>query len=699
MNHQHAALPLLDFALAPFAEFMSDDTVEDIIMNRPNEVFVRRGATTTRHEVAVDFVDQQGIAILAAAIKGQNVGRATPLLSCDLPGGTRLQAVLPPCVNDGTVALAIRRAKKTSPTLDQLAAGGIFSGVEPLRDGLSHGTEALVTLYHEACGATGPDQRHRAWTAFLRATMKARMTHVLCGEVGSGKAQPDESPVLTPTGFRPIGDLSVGDFVTAPDGTATRVSGIYPQGEKLIHKVTFSDGRTVECCDDHLWKVWYLGEDCRRGLSREGWRVAPLSQIREWMKSRAKAVRLLAVPLVDTFVINLPPQDLPIAPYALGALLGDGCLTAPTTVKISSIDDHILYRVIEDLPEYELSQVPGKPCVYRLRQKIRTLANPLKKALAELGIRGLWSHEKFVPEIYKQGSLEQRLAVLQGLMDTDGSVGNGTHASFSSTSERLARDVQELCWSFGAITKIKEWQTYFTGTDGEKKAGKKSWRVSIVHQDISQFFSLPRKLKECTHKVMQHRLRIVSIEPVGMKHARCIRVDHPDHLYVTNNYVVTHNTFFGMGLANEIPLDDRLVTVQDSDEWSALPHRNRTDLFYSKGGQGAANVTPNDLVEASLRLAMRWLLLQELRGAEAFSFLRARRSGHPGLTTCHASSTREVFPTLALMVKQAPAASSVELTDIEASLTSLIDVVVHFHRPEGRFAVSEVWFRHAEAVA
>jgi type IV secretion system protein VirB11 len=345
MNHQHAALPLLDFALAPFAEFMADDTVEDIIMNRPNEVFVRRGATTTRHEVAVDFVDQQGIAILAAAIKGQNVGKATPLLSCDLPGGTRLQAVLPPCVNDGTVALAIRRAKKTSPTLDQLAAGGIFSGVEPLRDGLSRDTEALVTLYHEACRATGPDERHRAWTAFLRATMKARMTHVLCGEVGSGK------------------------------------------------------------------------------------------------------------------------------------------------------------------------------------------------------------------------------------------------------------------------------------------------------------------------------------------------------------------TFFGMGLANEIPLDDRLVTVQDSDEWSALPHRNRTDLFYSKGGQGAANVTPNDLVEASLRLAMRWLLLQELRGAEAFSFLRARRSGHPGLTTCHASNTREVFPTLALMVKQAPAASSVELTDIEASLKSLIDVVVHFHRPEGRFAVSEVWFRHAEAAA
>jgi type IV secretion system protein VirB11 len=96
---------------------------------------------------------------------------------------------------------------------------------------------------------------------------------------------------------------------------------------------------------------------------------------------------------------------------------------------------------------------------------------------------------------------------------------------------------------------------------------------------------------------------------------------------------------------------------------------------------------------------MKWLLLQELRGAEAFSFLRARRSGHPGLTTCHAASTRDVFPTLAAMIKQAPAYSTVEPSEIEKTLKSLIDVVIHFHRPDGRFAVSEVWFGPAERVA
>jgi type IV secretion system protein VirB11 len=155
-------------------------------------------------------------------------------------------------------------------------------------------------------------------------------------------------------------------------------------------------------------------------------------------------------------------------------------------------------------------------------------------------------------------------------------------------------------------------------------------------------------------------------------------------------------TTFGMGLIQEIPLEDRLVFIQDADEWNALPHPNRVNLFYSKGEQGAAQVTPNDLVEASLRLAMDWLAMQELRGAEAFSFLRARRSGHPGISTAHAESARAVFPALALMVRQHPAAASVDLSTIEQALRGVIDVVIHLHRPGGGFRISDIWFRLAE---
>ena len=106
--------------MVPLAQWISDAYVEDIIMNRPNEVFIKRGSTTTRHEITVDFIDQQGIAILAAALEGQNVWQATPLLSCELPGGTRLQAVLPPCVDDGTSRWP-SGGRSLAPTLDQLA--------------------------------------------------------------------------------------------------------------------------------------------------------------------------------------------------------------------------------------------------------------------------------------------------------------------------------------------------------------------------------------------------------------------------------------------------------------------------------------------------------------------------------------------------------------------------------------------------
>jgi type IV secretion system protein VirB11 len=342
---EHEAVPLLRHALKPFDRFLADDTVEDILMQRPGEVFVQAGGRTTRHEVAVDYIDMQGIAILAGSLKRQNISNTQPLLSCDLTSGIRLQAVFPPCVEDGTVALAIRRPKVRLSTLADIAAGGIFADVRPPSDQPSPEVRALIGLYHTACAARGAEERTRLWTELLRGTMRARMTHVMCGEVGSGK------------------------------------------------------------------------------------------------------------------------------------------------------------------------------------------------------------------------------------------------------------------------------------------------------------------------------------------------------------------TFFGLGLASEIPLEDRVVTIQDADEWRALPHQNRVNLFYSKGAQGGTKVGPIELVEASLRMAMRWLLLQEVRGAEAYSFLRARLSGHPGLTTCHAASTRDAFPALASMVKKAPEAAREETAEIEKMLRQMIDVVIHFHRPDGRFAVSEVWFGPAERAA
>lgn len=126
-------------------------------------------------------------------------------------------------------------------------------------------------------------------------------------------------------------------------------------------------------------------------------------------------------------------------------------------------------------------------------------------------------------------------------MDTDGSVENGTHAIFVSTSNQLVRDVQEIAWSLGAIATIVPQQTHYT-YNGVRLSGKPSWRVFIVHPEVSSMFSLPRKVAQCVKKEMRHRLQIISTEPVGKKLAQCIKVDSENGLYVTDNYIVTHNT-------------------------------------------------------------------------------------------------------------------------------------------------------------
>jgi hypothetical protein len=385
----------------------------------------------------------------------------------------------------------------------------------------------------------------------------------------------------------------------------------------------------------------------------------PLSEIAVLKSKPSQLSDGLAVPLADPFALEQPERDLPIPPYTLGLLLGDGSFRTGH-ISFTTIDPgHVSARLAEDMPEYEavptseggityrlcmkdrkaMSRYFGKPsslasmlchkgqtksarewsailgipettisqrismgwkvdevlglalrkdpCMGRprlfwmvecegrrhavsewsettrvepgkIRKRLargwppdeavglvrRTRAGQgvsrLKLAIIALGLWGKSSHEKFIPEAYKLGSVAQRVALLQGLLDTDGSVGtNGTHARFSSTSERLARDVQEVAWSIGAIASIARRQTHFTNKHGEKQAGRPSCRVSIVHPEIDKLFSLPRKVTLCRPIKADRRLRISRIEGIGTKPCQCIKVAHADGLYITNDFIVT----------------------------------------------------------------------------------------------------------------------------------------------------------------
>lgn len=686
-----AATDMIPLALAPFSEDWADPNVEDIFVVRPGEYFVRRGGETARREApGLDALAIESLLTFVAHQRGQYIAEEAPILDAELPGNERINGVVYPCVPYGFPSLALRRGAENMPTLDGLEAQGLFDG---LKERLATGAKPDAERRRDEARALLASGQVKE---LLRACIANRWTTIFSGETASGKAQPLDAKVLTPTGWRLMADLTVGDLVTCPDGRTAPINGVYPQGDKDIWRITFEDGRTVECCDDHLWKVWEWKVRYETGKTHSErkvvnggaeWSVQPLSRIRSWFEGTGRKGKRAAVPLVEPFAIEMPPRDLTVPPYALGALLGDGTFCGAAVARLSTADAHVLNRVMADLPDYEAKPVEGT-VDYRLVQKERRRGGSLHAAVRRLGLADVMAHEKFVPSAYKYGSVTQRLALLQGLMDTDGSVENGTYATLTSTSERLALDVQELAWSLGAVAKIARRQTHYT-YKGEKRAGRPSWRVSIVHPDVSRLFTLPRKVAQCRTKGTRDRLRIISIKAIGRKPAQCISVGHPDHLYVTDGFVVTHNTHNTKALLMEIPLTERIVTVANAEELAALPHPNRVSLRYTKGGP----VPMEALVEAALRNAPRWLVVPEVRGPEAFSFLWAAATGHPGITSIHAPSAVETFDTFAVNVRQHPAGARLPEQALRSMLRNFVDVVVHVERgSDTRFRVTDIAF-------
>lgn len=373
--------------------------------------------------------------------------------------------------------------------------------------------------------------------------------------VGLGKAQPLTAKVLTPEGWKLMGDLKVGDLVVAHDGTFTPITAIYPQGKKEIFEVVFSDGAKTECCDEHLWLTQTKTDRSRYQYQKSvghtvpkfGGTVKQLSEIRQTL-IKGKRTKNHKIPMVG--MIDLPARELPIHPYLFGVVLGDGCLSDDGAV-VTTPEAYIVNRMNQIVfDEYQgdvtvnAMKCKGRCASYRLSKRQGIKQNPLLTRLRDYGLMGVVSDEKFIPKEYLTASYEQRLDLLHGLMDTDGYVSkDGYTVQFYSTSDNLADSVIELVQSFGgnALKKVKK--------ANYKKNGivvdcKDCWVVTIrMPAEISPF-SLPRKADRVKPKSKYQPYRyIVAVNSVGEKEAQCIQIEHDDHLYITDDYIVTHNTF------------------------------------------------------------------------------------------------------------------------------------------------------------
>lgn len=381
---------------------------------------------------------------------------------------------------------------------------------------------------------------------------------LLLGPTGCGKAQPLHSKIKTPKGWTTMGEIRLNDCISMPDGTVATVNGIYPQGKKSIYKITFADGRTAECCNDHLWKVY------NKHWSNK-WKVMDLNEIME--KLSTTKIQMY-IPLMTPCTIE--DVALPLHPYAVGALLGDGGIKGHS-VGISSADQFILDKIQNIIgQDYTLKKSTHSKYDYTIKGSASfsgkgtrgVYKNQIKKSLVDLGLMGKGSYDKFIPEIYKSASLQQKLELIQGLMDTDGHVCKKGRLDFTTISPRLANDIVEVIRSIGGIAKITESKNKQYTYKGIKIDCHDSYRISIRYKDMRSLVSLPRKLSRLSTqyqysditKNRELKLKISKIDYVGEMDAQCISVNHPDHLYVTDNFVVTHNTEIARRIAEYLDL-------------------------------------------------------------------------------------------------------------------------------------------------
>lgn len=380
--------------------------------------------------------------------------------------------------------------------------------------------------------------------------------YILGAAPGSGKALEKNTPVKVPGGWKAIGDLEVGNVVASRDGRYCRVTGVYPQGEKQLYRITLSDGRSLECCADHLWQYH------EHNTEKSGyWKVDNTEKLIELLK---KPDARLYIPLPEA--VEDAEVSHYIDPYAIGVLIGDGTLSQ-RALGWNKPDDFVVEEMRQLLPKnlQVVEREDGLQKHITIRDDFRQ-ANPKntwKTELERLALMGKCAWEKEIPEEYMYGTISQRLALIQGLFDTDGYIDKQSTASFMTTSEVLALQVQELIRSLGGIASISAKTKRYT-YNGEIKVGRQAYQVNVRFKTPSLLFRLPRK-KERANDNHQYakglKLKIVSIEATRVAEAVCISVDHPEKLFVAKDYIVTHNTITGLALSECLDTDITICIV------------------------------------------------------------------------------------------------------------------------------------------
>jgi len=356
--------------------------------------------------------------------------------------------------------------------------------------------------------------------------------------VGDGP-QPLYSKILTPKGFIKMEDAEIGMQICGTNGSTQEILGVFPKGEKEIYEVEFMDGKVVECCADHLWEVTN-----NSGIKQ----VKPTLEIAKdyFRKDSDNNIRYKYYTPQTQVEFLENNSEMPLDPYLVGVLLGDGSLSGSGSVEISLglAKKHILDNLVVPKGIIIKSTYVDSKNYYRVKLSGKTKnGKSMHDIVNSLGLLGKTSHTKFIPKSYLYASKNSRERLLQGLLDTDGHINKRGNFEYSTVSEELTSDFLELVRSLGKSINI---------TKLHRKPG-----ASYSENPINRITEL---------KGYKYGDKIVRVEKTGkITQMQCIKVSNSDQLYITDNYVVTHNTTSAIVLGNAI-LQESLNVLENNKD-------------------------------------------------------------------------------------------------------------------------------------
>ena len=424
------------------------------------------------------------------------------------------------------------------------ASHGVKLDVDELRESFNKAVKEQCTRVCES-GVGGFVQtkiidKLKTLRRILDTLNKENRLGIYVGLAGTGKAMPKDTLIPTPDGEKLLGEIKVGDFVFDRKGHPTKVLGVYDRGVRRCFELTFSDGRKTRCCDEHIWPCYTSKKNLKNLTLQE--------MMEKGIRISAKSGARFRMPINGC--VEFSEKELPVHPYILGVFLGDGCCKE-RYLTLSSSDLPVVEKVAK-LLNATAEKLSENNYSWRFMKGGKAITT--KEVFGDIAswvMRG--SNEKAIPAYYLHGSRDQRIALLQGLFDTDGSVSSKSNglASFSTTSSELYAGVSYLLRSLGlsastsskAVCRGRVKQNGTCSTD----------YVVRTHLKPDQFdvcFSLPRQIEKlkavfgafkrpskCTERVALTDVR--EIEPCEQV---CILVDNPEHLFLANDFLVTHNT-------------------------------------------------------------------------------------------------------------------------------------------------------------